>query len=148
MNQEQFARSFGTSRRNIGRWERNENLPQYGTVERLARYMGLEPEDFYPAGEESQQGDVAVILEQFVERTEHVNRLEVEKIAHLELELHQVRDLLAALVGGRAAAASLAETMEQEIDALAQELETAERGSEEARGDNGFRAGASPPNGK
>jgi transcriptional regulator with XRE-family HTH domain len=135
MSQEKFAKALGIQRRQVVRWEGGEHFPQPGNVEELARYMGLDPEDFYPIPEE-RPGEVReriehieTMLEQMVEQSQHISRL--------ESELTGVRELLAQLVGHRAGAESVSEAQDAATDGLARELKKDRREPKRARSARG-----------
>ena len=58
ISQKKLAEVIGTSQRNIGRWENNENEPSYSQVVKLADFFGCSID--YLVGREDDFGNVPV----------------------------------------------------------------------------------------
>ena len=89
ISQKKLAEVIGTSQRNIGRWENNENEPSYSQVVKLADFFGCSID--YLVGREDDFGNVPVKSNLSVQEQELISAFNKLDLVQRETVLIQIK---------------------------------------------------------
>ncbi len=89
ISQKKLAEVIGTSQRNIGRWENNENEPSYSQVVKLADFFGCSID--YLVGREDDFGNVPVKSNLSTQEQELISAFNKLDVVQRETVLIQIK---------------------------------------------------------
>ncbi len=100
MTQEQLAERIGVSNKTVSKWERGTCMPDYGTVERLCRALGITIDELMRGGEKSiLPNDNSAILE-LLQKRERLKQKKIRMIGYVLMTAGAAKLVLSGIIGG------------------------------------------------